>query len=149
MWWAAAAPQRDQLTVTGEHDRLGRIRRHVHRDLSPTVVVEGLGDKLSRDRVDLRRFRDYIGTLPADAGSVIHAPAPRSFSWSPQRRQATSLGRREAGAVLRYRAVTKLTVFLVPMTAAADHANRADSGPVAENPRAGGVSGHSTSTSRV
>jgi hypothetical protein len=40
---------RDPLTVTGEHDCLGRIRRDVHRDLPATVVLEPLGDKLSRD----------------------------------------------------------------------------------------------------
>ena len=44
-----SAPLRDQLTVTGEHDRLGRIRRDVHRDLPATVVLERLGDELSLD----------------------------------------------------------------------------------------------------
>src|SRR5215469_11241173 len=43
-----SAPLRDQLTVTGEHDCLGRICRDVHRDLSATVVIERLGDDLSR-----------------------------------------------------------------------------------------------------
>jgi hypothetical protein len=43
-----ATPLRDQLTVTGEHDRLGRICRDVYRDLPATVVVERLGDDLSR-----------------------------------------------------------------------------------------------------
>ena len=37
-----------RLTVTGEHDCLGRIRRDVHRDLPTTVVLECLGDELSR-----------------------------------------------------------------------------------------------------
>src|SRR5262249_46583765 len=49
------APLRDQLTVTGEYDRLGRIWRDVHRDLPTTVVVEPLGDKFARDRVGPRR----------------------------------------------------------------------------------------------
>ena len=48
------APLRDQLTVTGEHDGLGRIRRDVHRDLPTTVVLERLGDELSRYRVGTR-----------------------------------------------------------------------------------------------
>jgi hypothetical protein len=42
------APLGDQLTVTGEHDCLGRICRDVHRDLPTTVVIECLGDDLSR-----------------------------------------------------------------------------------------------------
>jgi len=56
------APLRDPLTVTGEHDCLGRIRRDVHRDLPPTVVLERLGDKLSCYRVSTRRFRQCFGT---------------------------------------------------------------------------------------
>ena len=43
-----SAPLRDQLTVTGEHDCLGRICRDVHRDLPTTVVIECLGDEFSR-----------------------------------------------------------------------------------------------------
>src|SRR5436190_14157571 len=43
-----SAPLRDQLTVTGEHDCLGWICRDVHRDLPTTVVIERLGDDLSR-----------------------------------------------------------------------------------------------------
>jgi len=39
-----AAPVRDQLTITGEHDSLVRDRRDVHRQLT---VVERLGDQLS------------------------------------------------------------------------------------------------------
>jgi hypothetical protein len=38
---------RDQLTVTGEHDCLGRLCRDVHRDLPTAVVTERLGDDLS------------------------------------------------------------------------------------------------------
>src|SRR5580658_5944813 len=43
------APLRYSLTVTGEHDCLGRVRWNVNRDLPSTVVLERLGDKLSRD----------------------------------------------------------------------------------------------------
>src|ERR1700729_2985942 len=43
------APLRDSLTVTGEDDCFGRVRWNVHRDLPSTVVLERLGDKLSRD----------------------------------------------------------------------------------------------------
>ena len=43
------APLRDQLTVTGEHDRLGRLRWDVHPDLRATVVLECPGDELSCD----------------------------------------------------------------------------------------------------
>jgi hypothetical protein len=60
------APLRDQLTVTGEHDCLGRVYRDVHRDLSTTVVLERLGDELSRYRVSTRRFRRCFGP-PAPA----------------------------------------------------------------------------------
>src|SRR5262249_12416082 len=44
-----AAPLRDQLAVTGDHDRLGWNWRDVHRHLRTTVIVERLGDELSRD----------------------------------------------------------------------------------------------------
>ena len=54
------APLRDQLTVTGEDDCLGRIRRDVHCDLPTTVVLERLGDELSRDRVGMHRFRRLL-----------------------------------------------------------------------------------------
>ena len=47
-------PLRDELTVTGEHDCLGRVRRHVHRDLPSTVILERLGNELPRDRADDR-----------------------------------------------------------------------------------------------
>jgi hypothetical protein len=43
------APLRDQLTVTREHDCLGRTGRDVNRDLATAVVAERLGDELSRD----------------------------------------------------------------------------------------------------
>src|SRR5213078_4797813 len=43
------APLRDSLTVTGEDDCFGRVRWNLHRDLPSTVVLEHLGDQLSRD----------------------------------------------------------------------------------------------------
>jgi hypothetical protein len=44
-----AAPLRDQLAVTGEHHCLRRNWRDVHRHRPAAVVVERLGDQLSRD----------------------------------------------------------------------------------------------------
>jgi len=44
-----AAPLRDQLAITGEDYCLRRNWRDVHRHLPATVVVERLGDELSRD----------------------------------------------------------------------------------------------------
>ena len=58
-----SAPLRDQLTVTGEHDCLGRICRDVHRDLPTTVVVERLGDKFAPDRVGSRLGKGKIDQL--------------------------------------------------------------------------------------
>src|SRR5580700_9538982 len=46
------SPLRDSLTVTGEDECFGRVRWNVHRDLPSTVVLEHLGDKLSRDCAD-------------------------------------------------------------------------------------------------
>ena len=43
------SPLRDQLTVTREHDCLGRTWRDVHRNLATTVVAERLGNELSRN----------------------------------------------------------------------------------------------------
>src|ERR1039458_1416359 len=43
------APLRDSLAVAGEDDCFRRSRWNAHRDLSSTVVLERLGDKLSRD----------------------------------------------------------------------------------------------------
>src|ERR1700733_10271778 len=43
------APLRDFLTVAGEDDCFGRVRWNVHRDLTSTVVLEVLSDKLPRD----------------------------------------------------------------------------------------------------
>src|SRR5258708_36965857 len=42
-------PLRDSLTVSDEDDCFGRVQWNVHRDLPSTVVLEHLGDKLSRD----------------------------------------------------------------------------------------------------
>jgi hypothetical protein len=49
-----AASLRDQLTVTSEHDCLGWIRRDVRRDLPTPVVIERLGDELSRSSSVMR-----------------------------------------------------------------------------------------------
>ena len=76
------APLRDQLTVTGEDDRLGRIRRDVHRDLPTTVVLERLGDQLSRHRVSARRFRRFCG-------SAVGERHPRSLAQRADRIQHT------------------------------------------------------------
>src|ERR1700716_1228649 len=65
------APRRDQLTVTGEHDCLGRTRGDVHRDVPTTVVLERLGDELSCNRVGSRRLRRCFG----DGCLVIHRGA--------------------------------------------------------------------------
>ena len=71
------APLRDPLTVTGEYDCLGRIRRDVHRDLPPSVVLEQrLGDELSRYRVGTRRFRQGSGTARAAGCLVIQGRTP-------------------------------------------------------------------------
>ena len=42
-------PARDQLTVTGEHHCLRRVRWDVHRDLPSAVVIERLGNEVSGD----------------------------------------------------------------------------------------------------
>ncbi len=44
------APLRNPLTIASEYDQLWRILRNVHRDLASTVVLEGFGDELSRQR---------------------------------------------------------------------------------------------------
>lgn len=49
-----STPRRENLIVTGEHNRLGPARWDVHRHLTPTVVVERLGEKLARHGVDGR-----------------------------------------------------------------------------------------------
>src|SRR5579863_5865833 len=72
------APLRDSLTVSGEDDCFGRVRWNVHCDLSSTVVLEHLGDKLSGDCVGGLSGRsvgltalgvDVIGCL------LLHMPA--------------------------------------------------------------------------
>jgi hypothetical protein len=50
-------PPRQALAVAGEHDRLGRTGRDVHRDLPPTVVVEHVADELSRCPIVRHRTR--------------------------------------------------------------------------------------------
>ena len=63
-----SAPLRDQLTVTGEHHRLGRIPRHVHRDLPTTVVLERFGDQLSNKTPVAHRGTQY-SCVPSSASS--------------------------------------------------------------------------------
>jgi hypothetical protein len=62
----------DQLTVTGEHDCFGRIRRDVHRDLRTTLVLEPLGHDRARDRVGEPWFQPFLGTACAD-GQLVHS----------------------------------------------------------------------------
>src|SRR5580698_2900818 len=70
------APLRDFLTVTAEDDCFGRVLWNIHRDLPSTVVLEHLGDKLSRDcaggpggrSVGLTWFAVYV-----IACSLVHA----------------------------------------------------------------------------
>ena len=58
-----------------KHDRPGRIRRDVHRDLPAAVVVEGLGDKFSGCPAGTWRFRQCSGTARAVGWVVIHCRA--------------------------------------------------------------------------
>src|SRR5215831_760249 len=44
-----AAPLRNQLAITGEHDCFGRLRRDIHRDLPAIIVLKRLSDELSCD----------------------------------------------------------------------------------------------------
>ena len=107
------APLRDQLTVTGEHDCLGRIRRDVHRDLPTTVVVERLGDELSRYRVGLvihgctsrirERVRDRalsISQRGEITGGVLVVP-PLVIEHDPKAVEDRVIGLRKAGRVGR------------------------------------------------
>src|SRR5215469_3350014 len=66
------APFRDSLTVTGEDDCFGRVRWNVHRDLPSTVVLEHLGDKLSRDCVCGLGGRSVGLTSLAIVCSLLH-----------------------------------------------------------------------------
>jgi hypothetical protein len=58
------APLRDSLTVAGEDDCFGRVRRNVYRDLPSIVVLEPLSDKLSRD------CAGGLGGAPSDSLSL-------------------------------------------------------------------------------
>src|ERR1700688_3734106 len=78
------APLRDSLTVAGEDDRFGRPRWNVHRDLPSTVVLEHLGDTLSRDcanRLDGRSLGltwlaiDVIACLLLHGLAFIYLPS--------------------------------------------------------------------------
>jgi hypothetical protein len=51
-----------QVTVTGEHDCLGRIWRDGHCDPPTIVEFEHLGDELARFRVGTRRLPRFFGT---------------------------------------------------------------------------------------
>jgi hypothetical protein len=64
-------PLREPLTITGEYDYLGRLRRDVHRDPATSVVVERLGDELFRHRVGARRCRQYFGSAPPPGWSSM------------------------------------------------------------------------------
>src|SRR5579885_1430298 len=71
------SPRRDHLPVTGEHDRLGRNWRDIHRDLPAIIVVECFSDQLAGDSVGLGRFwpglgefiHTFILTAPASPAS--------------------------------------------------------------------------------
>src|SRR6516225_9910137 len=74
-----SAPLRDQLTVTGEHDCLGRICRDVHRDLPATVVIERLGDDLSRRSLvahDRNPRSLRAAYRPRRSSPVLHTAGP-------------------------------------------------------------------------
>src|SRR5580658_4445820 len=99
------APLRDSLTVTGEDDCFGRLRWNVHRDLPSTVVLEHLGDKLSRDCASGLGGRSVLRAVPqkikrgetALVREKAETPAPKAcrvpatgkpFLWTPARRRA-------------------------------------------------------------
>src|ERR1700747_2815423 len=69
-----SAPLRDHLTVTGEHDCLGRICRDVHRDLPTTVVIERLGDDLSRRSLAMHDQTPDPCELPIAIGDHLVPP---------------------------------------------------------------------------
>ena len=64
---------RDQLTVTGEDDCLGRISRDIHRDPPTTVVIECLGDDLSRRSLVVHDRNPDSWELPVDLGVITLA----------------------------------------------------------------------------
>src|SRR5580700_6700626 len=70
-----SAPLRDQLTVTGEHDCLGRICRDVHGDLPATVVIERPGHDLSR-RSLVMHDRNLRSAHTPDAHIPLPSPPP-------------------------------------------------------------------------
>src|SRR5215469_3537291 len=75
-----SAPLRDQLTVTGEHDCLGRICRDVHRDLPTTVVIERLGDDLShRSLVTHDRTPPILESYPSTSAIITR---PLVWEWA-------------------------------------------------------------------
>lgn len=93
---AVGTPLADQLTVAGEDDGLGRIRRHVYRDLPAAVIVERLADDVSRHgeivasgaRRDTRRpaHRRAITLVVAPRllvpiGGISPGCAPPSIGW--------------------------------------------------------------------
>ena len=80
------APVRDRLTVTGEHDCLGRSRRNVRRDLPATVVIERPSHELSRDWVGTRRYWLWLGCTSADARLLFHSRLPSLKDQAPQHR---------------------------------------------------------------
>src|ERR1700683_5235425 len=86
------APLRDSLTVTGEDDCFGPVRGNVHRDLPPTVALERLGDKLSRDyagapsdsfSLRLTRLRTcFLMALPSYSAERVTLPGCGSdYAW--------------------------------------------------------------------
>src|SRR5436190_16248155 len=88
------APLRYHLTVTGEHDRLGRIRRDVHRDLPTIVVLEPLRDELSRDGPR----RSLPLSSGADANGKPTYPAPESSTSYPSARARAQASSANTGA---------------------------------------------------
>ena len=67
-----STPLRDPLTITGEDDYLGRIRRDVHAHLPTIVIRKRLCDEASRYWVGTRRFRRWSGTAFAPDCVIIH-----------------------------------------------------------------------------
>jgi hypothetical protein len=74
-----SAPFRDQLTVTGEHDCLGRLWRDVHRDLPATVVIERLGDNLARGWSVMHSQIPILESCPSPTRPTIR---PMAWEWA-------------------------------------------------------------------
>src|ERR1700735_475161 len=86
------APLRNSLTIAGEDDCFGRVRRNIDRDLPSTVVVERLGDKLSRDCAGLTLLAiGLIGCL------LLHGGFPALTDYS-ERAKAGRARRTSSGA---------------------------------------------------